>query len=101
MICYQLSGNVSALTCPYHNWVYDFDGRLKSVAFRLGVRRQVGMPADFDMAEHSLLRLRVETIRGMIFGSFAAAVMPLEEFLGARFVAHVERTLDRPYRILG
>ena len=40
MICYHPSGNVSALTCPYHNWVNDFDGRLKSVAFRLGVRGQ-------------------------------------------------------------
>jgi anthranilate 1,2-dioxygenase large subunit/terephthalate 1,2-dioxygenase oxygenase component alpha subunit len=101
MICYQPSGNVSALTCPYHNWVYDFDGRLKSVAFRLGVRGQGGMPADFEMADHSLVRLQVETIRGMIFGSLAASVMPLKEFLGVGLAAHVERTLNRPYRILG
>src|ERR1700704_3277844 len=31
MICYQPSGHVTALTCPYHNWIYDFDGKLKSV----------------------------------------------------------------------
>jgi phenylpropionate dioxygenase-like ring-hydroxylating dioxygenase large terminal subunit len=101
MICYRPSGNVSTLTCPYHNWVYDFDGRLKSVAFRLGVRGQGGMPVDFEMADHSLVRLQVETICGMIFGSLAASVMPLKEFLGARLTAHVERTLNRPYRILG
>jgi len=36
MICYQPAGHVSELTCPYHNWVYDLDGNLKSVAFRHG-----------------------------------------------------------------
>jgi phenylpropionate dioxygenase-like ring-hydroxylating dioxygenase large terminal subunit len=97
MICYQPSGNVPALTCPYHNWVYDFDGRLKSVAFHHGVRGQGGMPADFDLAKHSLVALQVATIRAMIFGSFKSAVMPLDEFLGTRLVAHVDRTLDRPY----
>jgi len=101
MICYQPAGNVSALTCPYHNWVYDFSGKLQSVAFRHGVRGEGGMPADFDLAEHSLVPLRVATLRGMIFGSFSQAVIPLEQFLGSRLTAHVERTLDRPYRILG
>ncbi len=101
MICYQPSGYVSNLVCPYHNWVYDLEGRLKSVAFRNGVRGQGGMPSDFDLAEHSLIRLQVETIRGMVLGSFARSMMPLEAFLGSRLVAHIERTLDRPYRILG
>jgi anthranilate 1,2-dioxygenase large subunit/terephthalate 1,2-dioxygenase oxygenase component alpha subunit len=101
MICYAPSGNVAALTCPYHNWVYDFDGKLQSVAFRHGVGGQGGMPADFALTDHSLVPLRVATIRGLVFGSFSPAAAPLEEFLGARLVAHVERTLNRPYRILG
>lgn len=101
IICYRPAGNVSALTCPYHNWVYDFDGRLQSVAFHHGVRGQGGMPEDFDLRQHSLVRLKVATLRGMIFGSFVADAMPLETFLGARLVRHVERTLNRPYRILG
>lgn len=101
MICYRPAGNVSTLTCPYHNWVYDFDGTLQSVAFRHGVRGEGGMPTDFDLSRHSLVRLKVATIRGMIFASFDSAVMPLEEFLGARLTAHVERTLNRQYRILG
>jgi phenylpropionate dioxygenase-like ring-hydroxylating dioxygenase large terminal subunit len=101
MICYRPSGNIPALTCPYHNWVYDFDGRLQSVAFHHGVRGQGGMPEDFDLRRHSLVRLKVATLRGMIFGSFVADEGPLESFLGARLVRHVERTLNRPYRILG
>jgi phenylpropionate dioxygenase-like ring-hydroxylating dioxygenase large terminal subunit len=101
MICYERSGTVSNLACPYHNWVFDLDGTLKSVAFRNGVRGQGGMPADFDLAAHPLRRLRVAAIQGMIFGSFAADVMPLTQFLGARLSAHIERTLNRPYKILG
>ncbi len=100
-VCYQPSGNVQALTCPYHNWVYGLDGGLRSVAFRHGVGGEGGMPADFELSAHGLLPLTVATIRGMIFGSFAADMAPLDSFLGARLVAHVERTLDRPYRILG
>ncbi len=34
MIYYRPSGHMSELTCPYRNWVYDFAGNLKSVAFR-------------------------------------------------------------------
>jgi phenylpropionate dioxygenase-like ring-hydroxylating dioxygenase large terminal subunit len=101
LICYQPSGHAADLTCPYHNWVYDFDGNLKSVAFRHGVRGGGGMPADFDLAEHGLVRLRVATVSGMVFGSFDPAAAPLGEFLGNRLVAHIGRTLNRPYRILG
>jgi phenylpropionate dioxygenase-like ring-hydroxylating dioxygenase large terminal subunit len=95
MICYRPSGRAAELTCPYHNWVYDFDGNLRSVAFRHGVRGQGGMPADFALSEHSLVRLETATVRGMIFGSFTSPVQPLDEFLGSRLIAHIERTLNR------
>jgi anthranilate 1,2-dioxygenase large subunit/terephthalate 1,2-dioxygenase oxygenase component alpha subunit len=101
MICYQPAGHVSELTCPYHNWFYDFDSNLKSAAFRHGVHGQGGMPADFALSAHSLVRLQVAALRGMIFGSFTSAVQPLDEFLRARLLAHIGRTLNRPYRILG
>lgn len=100
-VCYRRSGNGPTLTCPYHNWVYGLNGELKSVAFRHGVRGEGGMPADFDLAKHGLQPIKIGIIRGMIFGSFAMDMMPLTDFLGSRLVAHVERTLDRPYRILG
>jgi hypothetical protein len=29
MIYYRPSGHMSELTCPYHNWVYDFASNLK------------------------------------------------------------------------
>lgn len=100
-ICYAPSGQAADLVCPYHNWVYDFHGTLKSVAFRHGIKGNGGMPADFDLAQHRLQRLKVETRQGLIFGSFSPDVMPLAAFLGERLGRHVERTLNRPYRIIG
>ena len=36
--------------CPYHQWTYDLKGNLIGVPFRRGVKKQGGMPADFDPA---------------------------------------------------
>lgn len=101
LLCIDSSGNKKDFTCVYHNWSYDFDGRLKSVAFRRGVRGQGGLPDDFDMAEHSLRRLRTETINGLVFATFSESVAPLREWLGPRMTGHIERIFNRPVKILG
>ena len=65
LVCYKPRGNVSELTCIYHNWVYDLGGKLTGVAFQRGVRGKGGMEDDFDAADHGLQRLRVgEDLRG-------------------------------------
>ena len=56
--------------CPYHNWIHDFDGNLTSIAFEKGIQQKGGMTADFDKTQHRLTRLRVETISGLVFGTF-------------------------------
>lgn len=33
LICIKREGNAEELTCVYHNWRYDLQGNLKSVAF--------------------------------------------------------------------
>ncbi|MFM9982767.1 MAG: aromatic ring-hydroxylating oxygenase subunit alpha [Burkholderiales bacterium] len=101
LLCIDASGNKKDFTCVYHNWSYDFDGKLKSVAFRRGVRGQGGLPEDFDMADHSLHRLRTETINGLIFATFSESVTPLREWLGPRMTSHIERIFNRPVKILG
>ena len=49
-------GHVERLTCPYHNWRYDFEGRL------------VNAPAmNIDRAAYGLFPVRCETWRGLVF----------------------------------
>ena len=65
-LCEGRSGRVAAgrLTCPYHAWTYDLDGKLLAA-------RQMG--DDFDPSASGLRRLAVEVAEGLVFVSFAAA----------------------------
>jgi len=104
IICHQPKGTrerAHNFVCPYHNWIYDFDGNLKTIAFEKGIQDKGGMPADFDKSQHRLIRLRVETIKGLIFGTFADDTPPLREYLGPVMVEHLERTLYGKMKILG
>lgn len=103
-ICYEPKGKRSRahnFVCPYHNWTYDFDGNLTSIAFEGGIQGKGGMPADFDKSRHKLTRLRVESIKGLIFGTFSGAAPALREYLGPVMVEHMERTLHGTPKILG
>src|SRR5207247_4815567 len=48
-----------------------------------------------------LERLRVESLCGLVFGTFSKTVPPLVEYMGPEMVANVERLFDRPIEILG
>ncbi len=63
-LCIERTGRAPAarLTCPYHAWSYDLDGRL------LAARH---MPDGFDAAAHSLKSLPVRVMQGLVFFSFA------------------------------
>jgi anthranilate 1,2-dioxygenase large subunit/terephthalate 1,2-dioxygenase oxygenase component alpha subunit len=103
IICYEPCGNRknSTIVCPYHNWVYEFDGKLKAVAFEKGIQGKGGMSEEFDKNEHRLKRLRVATLNGLVFGSFSEEALSLEDYLGPTMVAHMKRTLYGTPKILG
>ena len=101
LVCVEEAGNAERLTCVYHNWTYDLQGRLASVAFERGIRGKGGMAADFDRARHGLQRLRVETRNGLVFGTFSDATPPLADYLGPEMRANFDRVLGREMEILG
>ena len=78
LVCLEEKGNTRKFECPYHGWMYDTDGKL------VGAR---SMPEDFDRESHSLHRVSVDTIQGLIFICFTDDPLSLE---GAR------RDLEEP-----
>lgn len=100
--CRNKSGNTREFICPYHQWMYDLEGNLTGVPFRRGVRRQGGMPGDFDPADHGLGKLRVESVNGAIWATFSDQTPPFRQYLGPRMFNHYERVYSgRPLRVLG
>ena len=100
-VCRSLRGNVPNLECVYHSWAYNLKGELIGVPFRRGVKGNGGMPKDFDMKQHSLQTLRVETINGLVFASFSDSVADLESYLGPMACTAIRRIFNRPIKILG
>ncbi len=59
ILCDAASGTARRrLVCPYHQWSYEFDGRLA---------RARSMADDFDPTGHSLGRAHVASIGGLVF----------------------------------
>ena len=73
------SGNRKFHTCQYHGWSYDSAGKLVDIKDRAAGAYSAAFNAD----DHDLVRLgRLETYKGVIFGSVSAEVPPLAQFLG-------------------
>lgn len=100
--CQERFGNKQDMVCPYHQWAYNLRGDLVGVPFRRGVRRQGGMPSDFDQKKHGLRRLRVEEVNGVVWATFSDETSPFREYLGDRFWKHYTRVYDgRKLEVLG
>lgn len=100
--CQQPFGHANEFMCPYHQWTYNLKGDLIGVPFRRGVKRQGGMPADFDVAQHGLSKLKVHERHGVIFASFADDVEPFEQYLGESMLQLFDRVFDgRSLTVLG
>lgn len=83
-ICLQNKGNAPKLICPYHQWVFDKDGRLLNARM---------MPDDFCKENYSLHAVHVRVVEGLIFISLADEAPPFDA---------IEKTLSpylKPYKI--
>jgi phenylpropionate dioxygenase-like ring-hydroxylating dioxygenase large terminal subunit len=101
LVCLERFGNARALTCVYHAWSYDLEGRLKGVAFQNGVKGAGGMPPEFRRDEYRLRPLKVERFAGLVFGSFDPAAPPIAGYLGPAIAERVRRVLPRAPKVLG
>jgi salicylate 5-hydroxylase large subunit len=102
-LCQQDTGHVDRyFMCPYHQWTYDLEGKLRGLPFVRGVKGVGGMPADFAMADHGLAPIRIHARGGAVFGSLSAEPPPLEDYFGPSMLGFYDRVFDgRPLRLLG
>src|SRR5262249_5768379 len=84
----ERKGNAATLSCLYHGWSYDTDGRL------VGVPVPEGCAPGFDREEYGLKRARVETYRGFVFASLAEAKVSFEDHIGAIKI-NIDDLVDR------
>ena len=69
ILCEAGHGNSPRLTCPYHRWTYDLDGRLLAAG---------RMPEDFTKADYPLNPIHCETIAGAIFICLSDTPPPID-----------------------
>lgn len=101
LVCIAKEGNAQELTCVYHNWRYDLQGNLKSVAFGKGIGKKGGMPDDFDPAKNGMQRLRSDSYAGLVFATFSEEVPALADYLGEEMRENIDRVVGRGVVLLG
>ena len=80
-ICQEQRGNSSSFRCWYHGWTYNNRGDL------IGVPYANGYGSGFDKRKFGLVKAaRVESYRGLVFGSLSPEVEKLADYLaGAKY----------------
>jgi Rieske 2Fe-2S family protein len=68
-ICSTVHGNAPRLTCPYHQWTYQLDGRLMAA-------RDMG--SDFDKSKYGLKPVHCASVGGYIWISLAKVAPDFE-----------------------
>jgi salicylate 5-hydroxylase large subunit len=100
--CQVQLGNNPEFMCPYHQWTYNLRGDLIGVPFRRGLKKQGGMPSDFELAQNGLRKLKVARRNGVVFASFAPEVEPFEDYLTPSLLELFDRVFDgRALKVLG
>lgn len=57
-LCSDGKGKTPRIVCPYHQWSYDLDGRLRAAP---------GLSRDLDLAEYGLIPISVESVGGTLY----------------------------------
>jgi salicylate 5-hydroxylase large subunit len=109
--CQQPHGNARSFVCPYHQWTYKLNGDLAGLPFKDGVQStdeagrpcvNGGMPADFDMRQHGLAKLRVAVLHGLVFATFSDTAPSLADYVGPQVMPWLDRIFKgRELQLLG
>ncbi|WP_395686135.1 aromatic ring-hydroxylating dioxygenase subunit alpha [Caenimonas koreensis] len=109
--CQQPHGNARSFVCPYHQWTYKLNGDLAGLPFKDGVKAEQadgtpcvngGMPADFDIKDHGLTKLRVAVLHGLVFATFSDSAQSLDDYLGPQVMPWLDRIFKgRTLTLLG
>lgn len=79
LVCVETKGISRFHTCPFHGWTFNTKGDLVDIPYE----KTGGYPDQFRKADFSLKALpQLSMYRGLIFGSLAEDVVPLESWLG-------------------
>ena len=77
LVCLERSGTIRKFSCPYHGWVFGMDGSLVDVPLeKQAYHNEIDKDALF------LKKVRVESYKGFVFGTFDEEAPSLEEYLG-------------------
>ena len=68
-------GNCRTIRCPYHSWMFDRDGALKSAPYMQDV-------PEFSMGKNGLVEIRLEEWSGFLFVNFDPGCGKLRDYLG-------------------
>jgi Rieske 2Fe-2S family protein len=77
LLCREPAGHVGKIVCPYHQWVYQRDGRLMSCR---------GMQEDLDKSQFGLDQVATRDCEGLIYFNLADDPIdfePAQQMLGA------------------
>ncbi|MFP5465138.1 MAG: aromatic ring-hydroxylating oxygenase subunit alpha [Gammaproteobacteria bacterium] len=78
VVCHADTGNAKAFTCAYHGWAFGLDGALATVPLE--------HDAYYDAIERPRYAMhpvaKVETYKGLVFGTFDARAPSLRDYLG-------------------
>ena len=79
IVCPYKQGNQRMHVCRYHGWTYDSNGRCVAVS----QQKDGQYPAGFAAEDHGLQPIaKLQSYRGLVFGSLSADVPSLDEHLG-------------------
>jgi Rieske 2Fe-2S family protein len=87
-LCEAEQGRLSSIVCPYHQWTYDFTGKLRHAG---------RMHEEFDTTDFGLVPVHVETVAGTIYvcladnpPDFSEYKATLERFLAPHDLANAK-----------